>query len=227
MPCLKSGDKTDVNNYRPIAILSVFSKIFELAMCNRLISFVTKYNILNDSQYGFIKGRSTISAIGDFVTKVLNALDNRERVMGIFYDFSKAFDTVNHRTLLEKLRQMGISGLANDWIASFIKDRRQVVKITDDKGSSLSEETTLNVGVPQGATLSPLLFILFTNDIPDCLNTGSLTLYADDTTHFIKGRKETIINVCKEEVNDLASWCNTNDLFINKNKTLVMQFSLK
>jgi hypothetical protein len=227
IPCFKQGDTQKINNYRPVALLSVFSKIFELAMCNRLVGFLNKNNLLNDSQHGFIKGRSTVTAIANFVSKILHALENRENNVGIFYDFSKAFDTVNHTMLLQKLDQLGIAGVANKWIESFIKNRRQIVKITSEWGTCNSKENIINVGVPQGATISPILFILYTNDIAKCLAAGSLTLYADDTSHFIKGQKELVIDTSRKEIKNLEVWCEKNDLFINKNKTVFMQFSAK
>jgi sarcosine oxidase/L-pipecolate oxidase len=90
-------------------------------MCSRIINFATKYEILNDAQHGFRKGRSTVTAIGSFISNIIRALENKESAIGILYDFSKAFDTINHKILLEKLTQMGISGNANKWIASFLR----------------------------------------------------------------------------------------------------------
>jgi hypothetical protein len=94
-----------------------------------------------------------------------------------------------------------------------------VVKISGGNGTSISQEVTINVGMPQGATISPLLFILFTNDITNCVNKGTLTLYADDTSHLICGRKETITNVCRSEVKNIERWCINNDLIINTAKS--------
>ena len=194
-PCYKNGDKMFLENYRPLAILPVFSKIFEMAMCNRIIKFINKLKILNTSQHGFTKGKSTISAICNFITNIYNSIEEHNQNLGIFYDFSKAFDTVNHSILLEKLNSMGISGLANKWIESFLKDRKQIVQMKSDGESFNSKSITINVGVPQGSTIALLLFILFTNDITSYVNKGSLTLFADDTTHFISAVKEDIVNV--------------------------------
>ena len=226
-PCFKNGDRTCLGNYRPLAILSVFSKIFEMAMCSRILSFLNKYKIFNASQHGFIQGKSTISAICTFVTDVLNSIDEHNQTYGIFYDFSKAFDTVNHSILLNKLNNMGISGLANKWIESFLKDRIQIVQIRGANGTFKSNEVIVNVGVPQGSTIAPLLFILFTNYITANVNNGSLTLFADDTTHFISSNKEEIVQISRTAVLELEDWCVNNDLFLNKSKTILMQFGTK
>ena len=226
-PCFKNGDKTLLENYRPLAILSVFSKIFEMAMCNRILKFLHKFQILNTAQHGFTKGKSTISAICNFITNIFNSIEDHKQTFGIFYDFSKAFDTVNHSILLEKLNNMGISGLANKWIESFLKDRKQIVQLNSETESYKSNEVIINVGVPQGSTISPLLFILFTNDITSYVNKGSLTLFADDTTHFISAVKDEIVNVSRSAVQQLENWCLNNDLFLNKKKTVLLQFSTK
>jgi hypothetical protein len=143
---------------------SVFSKIIELALHKRISNFIEHFDLDNDCQHGFIRRKSSTSAMIDFVDKVINSQDNREAVLGIFYDYSKAFDTVNHNQLHFKMYTMGISGVANDWLNSFLSNRTQVVK-TQDKARTYISQMITNVGVPQGAIISPLLFILFTNDL--------------------------------------------------------------
>jgi hypothetical protein len=134
---------------------------------------------------------------------------------------------VNHSLLLEKLNNMGITGVANKWIESFLKDRKQIVQIKSEKETVNSKEITINVGVPQGSKIAPLLFILFTNDVTECVKQGSLTLFADDTTHFLSADKDEIVNVSRNAVLQLENWCVKNELFLNKNKTVLMQFGTK
>jgi bisphosphoglycerate-dependent phosphoglycerate mutase len=229
IPIHKKGDKEIIDNYRPISLLSGFSKIFERAMSIRLLSFLRKYSLQNECQHGFTQHKSTTTAISGFVNDVLETLDFGEEALGIFYDYSKAFDTINHALLKEKLRKLGIAGVANEWINSFLLDRKQVIGIRGANNTYYSKETTINVGLPQGSTLSPLLFILYTNDLPEHLGLGKLTLFADDTTHFIKAIKnETkLTTVGNEAVKRMVDYCESNDLFINIDKTLGIQFTTK
>jgi Reverse transcriptase (RNA-dependent DNA polymerase) len=185
IPMLKKGDRTDIGNYRQISLLSVFSKFLETAFCTRIVSFLENNNLLNPYQHGFTKKRSTTTAVTNFICEVHEALDTNTNAVGIFYDYSKAFDTICHNILLEKLEAMGISGNANNWIKSYLEDRIQTVALRGPNGTTFSEPTTTNVGLPQGSTISPILFTLFTADLSTFANAGSLTLYADDTTQLI------------------------------------------
>jgi Reverse transcriptase (RNA-dependent DNA polymerase)/Endonuclease-reverse transcriptase len=231
IPIFKKGDKSIINNYRPIALLSVFSKIIELAMYHRLIKFLEKQKILNARQHGFMRGKSTETAIASFTHSVLEALNNREEAVGIFYDFSKAFDTVNHEILLMKLNDIGIKGVANNWIRSFLLNRPQIVSSYVNNNKYFSKAYTTNVGVPQGSTLSPLLFILYTNDISTQVKTGELTLYADDTSHLITRAKDSqnqsIVQLCNLGTRDVHNFCSLNDLYVNANKTTMIEFQPK
>jgi hypothetical protein len=180
---------------------------------------------MNTAQHGFIKSRSTTTALVDFVEKVMNSNDNREAVLGVFYDYSKAFDTVNHDLLLHKLHNIGISGVANNWVRSFLKNRIQVVRTHDKESTYLSGELVINVGVPQGAIISPLMFVLFTNDLPDNVSVGSVTLYADDTTHHISTKNSDLVKAAREAVRDIQTYSERNDLFLNKNKVVLINFT--
>lgn len=223
-PLYKTGDRTNVSNYRPIAQLSVFSKIFEKAFCERIIKYVEKYKILNDRQHGFIQGKSTQTALVGYINEVMEALENKKSIMGIYYDYSKCFDSVNKEILLHKLGLLGISGVANNWIRSYLTNRTQIVRLTHNGQKYLSDEAILNIGLPQGANLSPLLFILFTNDLPSFVKVGKLTLYADDTTHLVTSDTNDLCNYANRAVNELESWSNDNGLFINRDKTVMMRF---
>ena len=206
IPLFKSGDSVNIGNYRPLAILSVFSKIFEEAFCSRMVNFLMKFSKLNMCQHGFMKGKSTSTAIAGFVTQVVEALDTNENVFGVFYDFSKAFDSVNHEKLLMKLNALGISGVASDWIRSFLLNRKQVVEIINNEGIHHSSTEITNIGVPQGSIIAPYLFIIYTNDISEYVDRGSLLLYADDTTHlltsndFLLNSPVSGSNVCARDV---------------------------
>lgn len=228
IPLHKNGDRKKVSNYRPISLLSVFSKIFEKAFCSRIIAFINHHALLNKCQHGFTKNRSTATAIAGFINDILLALNNKEKVLGVFYDFSKAFDTVDHGLLLSKLNNLGISGVANDWIKSYLSNRKQFVFINDSENNySYSEEVIINVGMPQGSNIAPLLFILFTNDLPRQIQKGRLTLFADDTTHFLSSSiNESLIKKTNTAVHEIENWCLENHLFLNKNKSVFLRFDI-
>ena len=150
-PLHKKGCRESVENYRPLALLSVFSKIIEKAFLNKLIHFLEKFSLLKDCQHGFRKGRSTTTAMLNFMNYLSHSLENRKSTIGVFYDFTKAFDMIPHKILLTKLSQYGITGIANLWIKSYLSDRKQVTKLKDLNGITYhSDEVITNIGVPQG-----------------------------------------------------------------------------
>ena len=160
-PVYKNEDETSFSNYRPIAVLPCFSKLLEKLMYKRLINFIEKHEILYNSQYGFRKNRSTEMAITSLTTKITEAIENKEFTAGIFLDLSKAFDTVNHSILIEKLQHYGIRGIALEWFKNYLTNRTQVVKYNN----VVSRKEIIVCGVHQGLVLGPLLFLLYINDI--------------------------------------------------------------
>ena len=150
-----------MNNYRPISVLSVFSKILERIVYKRVYSFLEKNNILYGSQFGFRKGLSTEMALLEFLNKIVDAFEKDSFVMGIFIDLSKAFDTINHEILLTKLYNYGLRGIAHKWFFSYLTNRKQCTRFNN----SLSDLQYIRCGVPQGTLLGPLLFLLYVNDI--------------------------------------------------------------
>ena len=136
IPSYKKGHKTECSNYRPISLLPNISKIIEKAMYTRLCNFLEKYNCLYKKQFGFRNSHSTNHALISITEKVRETLDNNEYFCGVFLDFQKAFDTVNHNILLKKLYHYGISGITNDWFKSYLNNRTQQTKVND----SISEK---------------------------------------------------------------------------------------
>lgn len=229
-PLHKKGCRESVQNYRPIAILSIFSKIFEKCFCNKLINFLDKYNLISERQHGFRNGKSTTSAMLSFINDVYTSLSNQQSSIGVFYDLSKAFDMVDHKILIEKLQTFGIIGLPNDWIKSYLSNRCYITKITNSNVPYYSNEVITNIGVPQGSIISPLLFILYTNDIVSCTTHSQLTLFADDTTQFLTNDlTQNSIDIQKNNiaVQEISQWVTANKLALNKSKTVLMQFHPK
>ncbi|XP_046686049.1 uncharacterized protein LOC124371752, partial [Homalodisca vitripennis] len=170
-PKFKKGDVTDANNYRPISLISTFSKVIEKLVLARLLQHLYQHNLLNNKQHGFMAGKSTSTAIVDLVETIIDHLESDNIPMAILLDYSKAFDCLDHNQLLGKLKNLGIEGKAADWFESYLLNRKQIVEIKHmDKGtiqSVKSKTQTTTRGVPQGSVLGPV--ILFTNDFSSCV----------------------------------------------------------
>lgn len=221
-PIHKKGEKHNVENYRPISLLSGFSKIIEKVMYNRLVSFLEFNNIFTNSQFGFRKGRGINDALVKFTESILNAIDKKEQSVGLFLDLSKAFDMVNHDILIKKLQLYGIRGLAKDWFISYLSNRKQVVQI----GSVRSKFASMPHGVPQGSILGPILFLLYINELPSHISKAETILFADDTNIIFNDLK---IHDLQSKINhtttQLDEWLKSNMLNLNVNKTVYMSFN--
>ena len=181
IPLFKSNDPSMFNNYRPISLLSVFSKILEKIMYDRLYDYLVTLQILYAFQFGFQKNKSTYMALISLTDKLIQALDNGNVCVGIFIDFRKAFDTVNHDILLDKLHYYGIRGTAHSWFHSYLTDRQQCVEFNN----VTSRVIDMKCGVPQGSNLGPLLFLLYINDLAFVSPQLFAILFADDSNFFV------------------------------------------
>jgi Reverse transcriptase (RNA-dependent DNA polymerase)/Endonuclease/Exonuclease/phosphatase family len=221
IPLLKSGDRACMDNYRPIAMLNVFSKILEKIVSNRLCIFLDSNNILSKFQFGFRKGHSTLHPMILFMNKITQALENREHVIAIFCDLKKAFDCCNHDLLLQKLKNIGIKGIALKWFFNYLKGRMQYVNVNGAKSALLD----IKNGVPQGSILGPILFLIYINDLPNCSEFLSL-LFADDTTLLLSHSDlDTLIVMVNLEFRKVVHFFRINKLALHPSKTKFMLFS--
>lgn len=224
IPIFKTGKKTDIKNYRPISILPAISKIFEKLIEQRITSFIERFNIVASSQFGFRKKHSTQMAILSLYEKVTEALDNNEFAIGIFVDLSKAFDTLNHKILINKLEYYGIRGVPLALIKSYLHNRTQYVSYHN----YLSCHQPITCGVPQGSVLGPLLFTLYINDIEHACPELNFILFADDTNLMYSNKDIwTLKRIVNNQLASLANWFKANKLSLNISKTSYILFGRK
>ena len=222
IPIYKKNDKFIPDNYRPISLLSTLNKIMEKLMYRRIITFLDKHNILYRYQFGFRQNHSTSMALMEIVDCIYNDLEKGKYVTGIFLDMSKAFDTVHHAILIDKLKFYGIRGQALTWFESYLNNRKQFTSVNQTN----SKLQTVKYGVPQGSVLGPLLFLLYTNDMVHCTTEENQTrLFADDSNSFIsRDTPEELKNSMTIVLKDLFEWCRLNKLTVNIQKTCFTVF---
>ena len=224
IPILKSGDPEDITNYRPISLLSVFSKIFELCVKEKFVNYLEHIKFLSPSQFGFTKGRSTDTALFTHINDITRNVENNRATVGVYLDLAKAFDTVSHKRLLQKLKQAGVEGPLHLWFASYLTSRMHRVKI----GEIYSEEKLVEFGVPQGSVLGPILFNFYINDLYELPLKARVIGYADDTSLLYSAATQADVEQdflldCKI----LLPWFAENRLSLNKEKCECIVFAYK
>lgn len=211
----KGGSSENVNDYRPISLLSTFSKILEKLVSNRVVSFLQENNIIDKYQFGFQASNSTVHPMIHLLNKVSNALNQNHYTIAIFCDLQKAFDLVPHDVLLMKLRKIGFGDGAVEWFASYLSNRKQYVNangVNSDLG-------LISSGVPQGSILGPILFLIFFNDLPQC-TLLQLLLFADDTTILASGPDiNDLVDFVNAELRKISIWFRSNKMALHPKKT--------
>ena len=180
-PIFKSGDRRRFANYGPISVLPAVSKVFEKEVFCQVYSYLTENCLLSKFQSGFRSKHSTVTALIQMCDEWLENMDNGKLNGVIFLDIKKAFASINHRVLLNKMKKhFGISSIELKWFESYLPIREQQCSIDEQ----LSSKKTITCGIPQGSILGPLLFLLYINDLPECLRSTTPCMFADDTQIF-------------------------------------------
>ena len=196
-------------------------------MFKRLYAFLEQYKCIYDLQFGFRKNHSTNHAIISIIQKVQDAIKDNKFAIGVFIDLQKAFDTVNHSILLEKLNHYGISGISNTWFKFYLSDRQQFVCIDGEN----SDFTITEHGVPQGSVLGPLLFLIYINDLHQSIKNSSSFHFADDTNLLYippnNIRNKNIVRRLNIDLKSLNNWLMANKISLNSSKTELIVFRKK
>lgn len=220
-PVHKKGSKTEVTNYRPISKLCIIAKIFERIIYNQLYPALS--NSFSTFQHGFLRGRSTTSNLILFNDYITEAMDKGKQVDVVYTDYSKAFDRIDHETLIKKLNNMGIRGDLLRWFSSYIDNRSQAVVLNN----YISSWVSVPSGVPQGSLLGPLLFVIYVNDIDLCLKSSNLLCFADDMKIFAKISSLEDGIALQADLFRLEEYCRVNKLDLNPLKCSVITYTRK
>ena len=215
------GSDLDHTNFRPISLLSNINKIIEKIMHERLYSFLEVHHCIYQLQFGFRNGHSTTHALLDMTEEIRKHIDNNKFAVGVFIDLQKAFDTVDHEILLQKLHHYGIRGTANNWFRSYLTNRQQFVSI-DGENSTLKP---MSHGVPQGSVLGPLLFLIYINDLHNAIKYSKTRHFADDTNLLIANSSmKKIKKQLNIDLKILTAWLKANKISLNASKTEILIF---
>ena len=223
VPLYKKSDPKSVLNYRFISILNTISKVIEKCIANRMVDYLEKNNLLTESQHGYRPGKSTESASVHFFQYIYTCLDNGEYVAAVLFDFSSAFDCLSHELLYYKLLSFGFEKNELKFVMDYLSNREVKVNIN---GIS-SKPHTINLGVPQGSVLGPLIFLLFINDLAKHMHNLKIkieiTLFADDCSMATSARS---LGELQENVNiimcEFKNWAIANRLVCNAEKTIAV-----
>ena len=224
IPVHKTGDTSNVNNKRPVSILNCLSKVFEKVIFNRINEYLDMYKIINVSQHGFRKNRSTETAIADFLKVAYQDINLKKIGIGIFIDYSKAFDCIDYDIFVKKLEHIGIRGAMKNLLADYLRGRTQCVFYNN----CYSDPIELRQGAPQGSNLAPLIWQIYGNDMVNCTNSLVFSLFADDTNTYKSHTKiVNLIHDANRELLKLYQWIIDNRLSMNVKKLNGLLFNYR
>lgn len=236
IPLHKKDDVNKIQNYRPISILPSISKVYEKAVYIQITEYLEKFNLLGKNQHGFRRGKSVVTAVTSFIESIIESVDKGRHTTGIFMDLSKAFDSVKHTILLQKLKDLGLSKTSLNWFQSYLSNRTQYVEIThlthaNKLLKSSSNYRELRFGVPQGSILGPLLFLCYVRGVDNVLTNkpySKICLYADDSNLIISSNSQQENEVqAFVELENIGSYFQKINLLLNSQKTNSINFKTR
>ena len=226
-PLFKSKLDNEANNYRPISLLMTISKVLEKIVYQRTYGFMESTGQIYNSQYGFRSQHSCENAVAELTSEITKGQQNGMYTLALFLDLSKAFDTLEHKVLLDKMYRYGFRGSSLNWFKSYLENRKIRVKCQVASSGKLeySDYQIVNYGTPQGSCLGPLIFLIFTNDLHQHLNHCASILFADDTTLYKTQRNLNYLKWCiQDDMQILSDWFKANKLTLNLEKTISLLF---
>ena len=213
-PLYKKGSKAEAANYRPVSLTSHIIKVYERILRKVLVQYLEDNNILSCKQHGFRSGRSCLTQMLSHFDEIMSGLTNNMDTDSIYLDYAKAFDKVDHKLLLQKLHRYGFSSQIIDWVKSFLCNRNQSV-VVNGHHSIIS---AILSGVPQGTVLGPLLFILFINDLQDCVLHSKVSFFADDTRISKHISSEQDVKLLQDDLDRVILWTLHNNMKLHEDK---------
>ena len=217
----KSGNLTQVKNYRPISLLPLPGKILEKLIHGQLSHYLESAMLLSENQHGFRRDHSTIHSIAQLTSFINAKMDSRVPTLAAYIDFRKAFDCVQHPVLLQKLGGLKLDQSTVEWVRSYLTKRKQRVYANNVYSSFLP----ITQGVPQGSVLGPLFYIIYANDLIKTFKNCNVAMYADDTVLYTANQSfDLSVDKMQADVNSLAGWCRLNGITVNTEKSKLMIF---
>ena len=218
-PMFNTGARNNKNHYRPISVLSIFSKLIEKIVHDQLLNFMQLNKILIPNQFAFKKLHSTITSLINVSDYWYENINEKKVNIALFLDLKKGFDTVDHEILISKLDSYGVQGDAKEWFVSYLNNRYQYCSLDGYRSTA----KMITCGIPQGSCLGPLLFIIYLNDFTSCLQFSKVNLYADDTETTISSSDiGDLTRSFQTELDNISDWMRVNKLGVNPDKTEFM-----
>ncbi|QJC37765.1 hypothetical protein GJU03_01205 [Enterobacteriaceae endosymbiont of Donacia bicoloricornis] len=230
VPLPKKSNPEAYSDCRPISLLNVMSKILERVVQNQLLTHVNSNQLLPQNQSGFRKAHSTITTLLEVTDDILKSFDEAKVTTSVLLDYTKAFDSINHKLLIAKLRYFGVHDDSINWFHSYLTDRKQKVKLCGENGVVFSQYLNIKSGVPQGSILGPLLFAIYICDLPNIVKYTKIHYYADDSQMYISyhpDEMDVAMELLNIDLQNILSFSTSHCLQLNATKSVVINFHSK